>query len=183
MKREIILISFGLFFIMLGAFLMLRYKSLTLPLSKPSLLSAFVSPSLPKFISIPSAKINAEVASGGYKDNKWILDDNYVLFLPTSAKLGEGGNTILYAHNREGLFGNLKKASYGDVIVLSDANGKKYKYSIYSIEWIKPYETEKINTYEKDTITLFTCDGWFDEKRLVVKAKIIKVDSTTSPLV
>ena len=179
MKREIILISFGILLTIIGISSLVNYRSLSLPL-KYSLLSALASatsssttPSRPKSISIPKGNIYVQVTAGGYKGNKWILADNYVLYLPTSGKLGEGKNTILYAHNRKGLFGNLKKAKIGDLVILGDANGKMYNYSVYSIEYIKPYQVEKINTNAKDTVTLFTCDGWFDQMRLVVKAKII----------
>ena len=173
MKREIILITLGTMLIAIGAFLLVRYQSLSLPLSKSSVVSATAEPLWPKWISITKSKITAQVTAGGYKEGKWILDDNFALYLPTSGKLGEGGNTILYAHTRERLFGSLKKTSVGDLIILGDANGKMYNYSVYSIEYIKPYQVEKIETNVRDTITLFTCDGWFDEKRLVVKAKIV----------
>lgn len=177
MKREIILISLGIIFIAIGAFSLIKYQSLSLPLSSPyesrASSSTLLSPSYPSWINIKKSKITALVAAGGYEDGKWILDKDFVLYLPTSSKLGEGGNTILYAHSREKLFGNLKKASVGDIVILGDANGKMYNYSIYSMEYIKPNQIEKINTGIKDTVTLFTCDGWFDEKRLVVKAKIV----------
>lgn len=177
MKREIIFVSLGILFITIGAFLLVRYQSLSLPLSKSDK-DSFASesiggPSWPQWISIPNSKINAQIAAGGYKEGKWILDKDFVLYLPTSGKLGEGGNTVLYAHSRERLFGNLKKASIGDIVILGDANGKMHNYTIYSMEYIKPYQVEKIETNKKDTITLFTCNGWFDEKRLVVKAKAV----------
>ena len=177
MKREMLFIGVGIFLIAIGAFSLVRYQSLSLPLSKSSSnfsdVFASAATSWPKFVSVPKGKIYAQIATGGYKYGKWILDDDFVLYLPTSDKLGQGGNTILYAHTRERLFGNLKKTSVGDLIILGDANGKMYNYSVYSIEHIKPYQTDMINTNVKDTVTLFTCDGWFDEKRLVVKAKII----------
>ncbi len=177
MKREIFLIVVGIILIAGGIFSLVRYQTLSLPLSKSSgnfsEVLASTTPSLPKFVSIPKSKIYVQVAVGGYKYGKWIIDDNYALYLPNSGKLGEGGNTILYAHSRESLFGNLKKASIGDLVILGDANGKLYSYKVYSMEYIKPHQTEKINTGKNDTVTLFTCDGWFDEKRLVVKAEII----------
>ena len=176
MKREIILITVGIILIAIGAFLLVRYQSLSLPLSKSDKNSAASESigglSWPQWISIPNSKINAQIAAGGYKEGKWVLDDNFALYLPTSDKLGQGGNTILYAHSRDKLFGNLKKVSIGDQVILGDANGKIYNYSIYSMEYVRPYQMEKIDTNLKDTVTLFTCDGWFDEKRLVVKAKM-----------
>lgn len=177
MKREITLIALGIVFIAIGVFSLMKHKSSSLPLERASAIeesfSESPSPSYPSWINIKKSNITAQVAAGGYKDGKWILDSDYVLYLPTSARLGQGGNTILYAHSREKLFGNLKKTSIGDQVILGDANGKMYSYKIYSVEYIKPYEIEKINTGAKDTVTLFTCDGWFDEKRLVVKAFLL----------
>jgi len=176
MKREIIFLVFGLALIAGGVYSLLKFQSLSLPLSKATFskesLSFSDSPLWPEWISIKNRDITVEVTAGGYEDGKWILDGNYVLYLPTSDKLGQGGNTILYAHSRDKLFGNLKKVSIGDQVILGDANGKIYNYSIYSMEYVRPYQMEKIDTNLKDTVTLFTCDGWFDEKRLVVKAKM-----------
>lgn len=170
MKREIIFIVLGLILIIVGIFSFSKYNSLSLPLSKSSIALAASEPLWPKWINIAKSNITAQVTAGGITNGKWILDDNFALYLPTSGKLGEGGNTILYAHTRERLFGSLKKTTIGDIIILGDANGKIYNYKVYSIEYIKPNQVEKIETDLKDTVTLFTCDGWFDEDRLVVKA-------------
>lgn len=170
MKREIFFIINGILLIIFGVFLLVSYSTLSLPLSNSSIASVSAQPLWPKSINITKSKVTAQVRAGGYENGKWILDDNYAFYLPTSGKLGQGGNTILYAHTRDRLFGSLKKTSVGDIIILGDANGKIYSYKVYSIESIKPYQVEKIETNLKDTVTLFTCDGWFDEKRLVVKA-------------
>lgn len=170
MKREIFSIIIGILLIIFGVFLLVSYQTLSLPLSDSSMASESSEPLWPKWINISKSKITVQVRAGGYENGKWILNNNFAFYLPTSWKLGEGGNTILYAHTRDRLFGSLKKTSVGDIIILGDANGKIYNYKVYSIESIKPYQVEKIETNIKDTITLFTCDGWFDEKRLVVKA-------------
>ncbi|OGH14645.1 MAG: hypothetical protein A2687_00510 [Candidatus Levybacteria bacterium RIFCSPHIGHO2_01_FULL_38_26] len=177
MKREIVLIILGLFFVVCGVFALAKQSSSSLPLKDASVFrqtfADILSSGLPKWMEIDSAKISSEVAAGGYENGKWVLDSRYVLYLPTSGKLGDGGNTVFYAHNRDKLFGNLKKVSIGDTVKLGDSNGKTYIYKVYSLEYIKPSQIEKIDTNKKNTITLFTCDGWFDEKRLVVKAEII----------
>jgi len=177
MKREIILLIFGFALIAAGVYSLVKLQSSSLPLDKSALankdLSGSSSPSWPAWISVKNREITAEVAIGGYEDGKWVLDGNYVLYLPTSGKLGQGGNTVLYAHNREKLFGNLKNVSIGDTVILGDNKGNIYNFKVYSMEYIKAYQVEKINTDKSDTVTLFTCDGWFDEERLVVKAEII----------
>jgi LPXTG-site transpeptidase (sortase) family protein len=176
MKREIILVILGFALITAGVYSLISLHSSSLPISEAysieEAISNTKSPLWPAWVSVRNREITAEVAAGGYDDGKWILDGNYVLYLPTSGKLGQGGNTVLYAHNREKLFGNLKDVSIGDTVMLGDNEGNIYSYKVYSMEYIKPYEVEKINTDKSDTVTLFTCDGWFDETRLVVKAEI-----------
>ena len=136
-------------------------------------MSASIKASLPVRITATTANIDTPVSIGGFENGKWILSNRNALFLPTSKMLGEGGNTILYAHKRKGLFGALKNLSIGDVVVLMDLNGKKYKFMVYNKEDIKPAKMDKIETNKSNTLTLFTCDGWFDENRLVVKASLI----------
>ncbi len=141
--------------------------------NKTKITSASTAASLPVRISTAKAGIDAPVTIGGYENGQWILSSNNVLFLPTSQMLGEGGNTILYAHKRKSLFANLKDLSINDTITIYDLNGTTYTYKIYATENIKPTEMEKIQTNKDNTLTLFTCDGWFDETRLVVKASLI----------
>lgn len=128
---------------------------------------------LPVRIIAINADIDIPVTVGGFVNDKWILSKNNALFLPTSQMPGEGGNTILYAHKRKGLFATLKELSINDTITVYDLNGKTYTYKIYQKEDIKPDQMEKIQTNKNNTLTLFTCDGWFDENRLVVKASLI----------
>ena len=128
---------------------------------------------LPVRILSAKAGIDAPVTIGGYENGKWILSKSNALFLPTSKMLGEGGNTILYAHKKKGLFATLKDLSVNDTITIYDLNGKTYTYEVYEKENIKPTQMEKIETNKTNTLTLFTCDGWFDEDRLVVKASLI----------
>lgn len=177
MKREIILVIFGLFLIAGGIYSLLKLDSSSISISEASLAedqnSVANSPSWPAWVSVKNRGITAEVVAGGYEDGRWVLDGNYALYLPTSEKLGQGGNTVLYAHNREKLFGNLKNVSIGDIVLLGDNDGNIYNYRVYSMEYIKPYQVEKINTDKSNTVTLFTCDGWFDEERLVVKAEAV----------
>lgn len=169
MKPGNLLLILGLSLIVIGLSLLARFNSLSVSLADNTVFT--YSPLWPKFIGIKSISLEAEIVPGGYRDEKWVLTNDKALFLPTSSKLGEGGNTIIYAHNTENLFGNLKKISIGETIVINDAKGKIYSFKVYSKEYISPYKMGKIATNLKDTVTLFTCDGWFDEKRLVIKAQ------------
>lgn len=126
----------------------------------------------PGSLSVPSLKINVAVTEGGIVSGNWILSDKDALYLPTSGKIGEGYNTIIYAHNTDILFGNLRNINQEDVIVLKDKKGKEFKYKVFSKEDVNPQDLRKLYSTEKNIVTLFTCDGWFDSKRLLVKARL-----------
>lgn len=132
-----------------------------------------VSGQAPTLISIPSLKADIKVIKGGIANGNWVLSDSEALYLPTSGKIGEGFNTILYAHNRENLFGNLKKIQKGDLLVIKDNADKDFIYKVYLIENIDPRDIKRLFSEEKDIVTLFTCDGWFDQERLLVRGKLI----------
>ncbi len=127
----------------------------------------------PVSISIPSVKLDINVDEGGIINGNWVLSDKNALFLPTSGKIGEGYNTIIYAHNTDKLFGSLKKINLGDIIILKDREGKKFSYRIVYKNQVDPHDLRKLYSPEKNIVTLFTCDGWFDEKRLLVKGRLV----------
>ena len=123
----------------------------------------------PLRISIPQVALSSEVKPGGIVNGQWILSDIYVHFMTLDA----GANkTLFYAHERQGLFVNLKRIKKGDNIFVTDNKKKITTYQVYSIESVKPTETNKLYG-DPDTITLYTCDGAFDQFRLVVKAKLL----------
>ena len=137
----------------------------------------------PASISIPSIKLETKVIEGGIVNGNWILSDTDALFLPTSGKIGEGFNTIVYAHNTDKLFGSLRNIKQDDLVILRDRTGKEFKYKVFSIENVDPQDLRKLYSTEKNIISLFTCDGWFDQSRLLVKAKLVatKISPTLSP--
>jgi LPXTG-site transpeptidase (sortase) family protein len=166
------IIALGLLLFLLGTFTQTQVYSRLLfnVREKPRL---EYSPQAPVSISIPSAEIDARIIEGGIVHGNWILSDFAALYLPTSGKVGEGYNTIIYAHNSEELFGSLEKVKLGDVIVLANAAGRQFVYRITSRENIEPWDLKKLYSEEKNVITLFTCDGWFDSERLLVRAKLV----------
>lgn len=123
-----------------------------------------------KLLYIPALSLNANIEKGGIINNKWILSAKNVLYYPLDNK---SSNSLLYAHNRPELFGNLKNLKEGDTIYLTDLYNKTYTYRVYEKEYIKFSNVEKIKTNEENVITLFTCDGIFDQFRLLVRARLV----------
>lgn len=122
----------------------------------------------PTSISIPKLDLNISVAPGIIENDKWTLYDDKISWLSTSDVPGKG-NVILYGHNRKKLFGSLDKLSVGDEIVV-EHEGDLYKYEVNLIKKVDPTDVEAIVSAQ-DQLTLYTCDGAFDQKRLVVIAK------------
>jgi LPXTG-site transpeptidase (sortase) family protein len=122
-------------------------------------------------LKISRLGIDISVISGGFKDNDWILSNYDALYLPSAGQINEGYNTIIYAHNWEGLFANLYQASIGDKVTIRDQFGVEYSYEVYAVEYVFDTDVNSLQTDKKDVLTLFTCNGWFDNERIIVRAK------------
>ncbi|MBI4058503.1 sortase [Candidatus Gottesmanbacteria bacterium] len=125
----------------------------------------------PNQLSIPSLDLLLKIAEGRIVNDEWTLYDDRVSWLSTSEEPGRG-NVILYAHNRKLLFGDLGKTAIGDFLQI-DHRGNTYKYEIIDKRKVAPNEVEAILSSE-DRLTLYTCDGAFDQKRLIVIAKRVE---------
>lgn len=122
----------------------------------------------PERIVIPRISLDLTIAPGVISDNVWTLYDDKVSWLATSQMPGEG-NTILYAHNRKGLFAPLKELVKGDLIKIFAAS-KEYSYRVSEVNTVTPSNINVLLSL-KDQLTLYTCDGILDRYRLVVVAK------------
>lgn len=121
----------------------------------------------PHKLRIPKLGLDLAVYQATIENNQWALYDDKVSWLATSAEPKQG-NVILYAHNRQHLFGNLTKLKVSDLIELNHSD-KTYTYEIRTLKRVSPKDVDAVIA-EEDQLTLYTCDGAFDQKRLVVTA-------------
>jgi len=121
----------------------------------------------PTNIKISKLNLDLAVSPSVVKDNNWELFDDRVAWLSTSNLPGKG-NTILYAHDRPGLFGDLYKLKKGDQVEIY--NNKWFTYKVIEVRKVNPTDVNSILS-DKNRLTLFTCNGSFDQKRLVVYAE------------
>lgn len=112
--------------------------------------------------------LTLEVAPGKIENNEWTLYEDKASWLTSSETPGQG-NVIVYAHNRTGLFGDLDRLKIGDEIKL-EYEGTTFVYTVAISRKVLPTDVEAIISHENQ-LTLYTCDGAFDQKRLVVIAK------------
>lgn len=124
-------------------------------------------------IKINSLNLSLPIIPSEIRNNKWEATTKGVSYLKSSAFPGEKGNTILYGHNWAGLLGNLKKVKTGEkiAIIYSDGSAKEFLIE-YFIE-VKPDNGDILQNSSDSRITLYTCSGFLDSKRLVVVAKLL----------
>lgn len=145
-------------------------KALEKVISSPKIVAA--EQELPSSIHIESADIHIPVAPGVITDDVWTLYDDKATWLSTSAIPGTG-NTVIYAHNRKHLFGNLPNITIGSIIQVT-TNKKNYLYVVKTKKEIAPTNLQAILS-EKNQLTLYTCDGYLDQWRLLVTASFKEV--------
>lgn len=123
-------------------------------------------------IEIPKTGVSYPVLQDPPTPKK--LETAIVALYPQDAELNTVGNVVLVGHNyRNGqFFSNNKKLANGDKIYITDYNGNKVTYVIYSV-----FQTNQTDTqcYNRDTdgkreITLSTCTDASNDQRILILA-------------
>ena len=141
-------------------------------IDKGFLTSRFSLESLPKRIIIPSRSIDLPVKTARVVDGAWELSDDSASFGLGSATPESGGNTVIFAHAKWKLFRPLRKIKKDSRIYVLTSK-QWYVYEVTEIKTVLSSEIEVIKPTEDNTLTLFTCTGFADTKRLIVIAKRI----------
>lgn len=121
-------------------------------------------------IQIPKVNLNLNVVETTIKNGVWEIPDNQAGHLEQSLGPGDGGNIVLYAHNKTNLFGPIRWLNIGDKIILLGDN-QEFSYQIIETRVVSPTDISYILPKDAETLTLFTCTGLFDSQRFVVVAK------------
>ena len=141
--------------------------------------------SLPKQIIIPSLGIDLAVNKAKVIGGYWEVFTDSAGWGEGSGIPGEAGNQVIFAHAREGLFLPLRQVETGmkvyvlveDIPTSSESNGLRgaswYSYEVTEVKEVYPNDTEVIKPTEDERLTLYTCSGFTDSKRLIVSAKRI----------
>ena len=125
---------------------------------------------LPKKIIIPSVSIDVEVKKAQIIAGFWEVFSESAGWGMGSGIPGEIGNQVIFAHAREGLFLPLQSIKVGSRIYLLTEE-KWFTYEVHEIKEVYPRQTEVIRPTDEETLTLYTCSGFRDSKRLIVLAK------------
>lgn len=124
---------------------------------------------MPTRISIPSLGINLAVVPGYYdaSSGSWTLTTDKAQFAtPTAQPNNAGGNTFIYGHARNNIFGALPKIKAGATAVVTTANGHQFYYRLSSTRVVNPTDSGQVFNYQgKPVLTLQTCVGLLYQNR------------------
>ncbi len=127
--------------------------------------------SVPVKISISSIALNLPIESTLIENGTWPTSQFGVSFLKNSGTVGLPGNLILYGHNWKTILGNLKNANVGDEVIVQNSSGQEFFYNIAYIATVSSDNVSILADSTDERLTLYTCTGLLDQKRLVVVAK------------
>ncbi|MCX6787073.1 MAG: sortase [Candidatus Kaiserbacteria bacterium] len=146
---------------------------------------------LPTKIVIPAINLSTTIANPTTIDTE-ILDQGLLkgaVRYPTSAKLGETGNVILFGHssylpivNNQAYktFNGIQKLSAGDVIMMY-SSGATYTYQVRSVEKQSANSATIPLSVAGKVLTLSTCDSFgVKTDRFVVVADFVESHSIST---
>jgi LPXTG-site transpeptidase (sortase) family protein len=141
--------------------------------SAPSVVRNIHSSTLiPITMSIPKVSIkNLPIGETYIRNGIWTIDSQGASHLEDSARIDEEGNNIIYGHNTNNRLGNMQSIIVGNEIILTDTKGTQHPYIVREVKTVLPSDISYLNKMIGDqTLTLYTCTGFADSHRLVVKA-------------
>lgn len=127
---------------------------------------------LPRRILIPNLEIDLEVRRSQVLNGYWEVFGDTASWGEGSGVPGQKGNQVIFAHARKNLFLPLQSIKVDNKIYVL-TNSDWFGYKVEEIKEVYPNHTEVIAQTEDETLTLYTCSGFNDSKRLIVVAKRI----------
>ncbi len=100
----------------------------------------------------------------------WTLDRQSAFHVEQSAYPGEDGNSIVYGHNTWNIFGSLKLLKIDDLIEVTTLDGTTKNYQIFDVVIVPPNENGYLFPTNREQLTIYTCTGFLDKDRLIVRA-------------
>lgn len=174
-KKGLILITFGLFFLLITV----SFKSYQtfqqnlLSFSHPPELATEIGEGdLPTRIIIAKASLDLPISPAEVINNHWQTSEEGASYLLGSGVPGREGNAVIYGHNKTHLFGSIRWLGEGEEIKIINQKGEAYIYSIVQTKTVTPETVTVLAPTEDATLTLYTCTGFLDRERFVVVAKL-----------
>ncbi|MBI4079505.1 MAG: sortase [Candidatus Levybacteria bacterium] len=131
----------------------------------------------PLKIIIPRLSLSLPVVSVPISNDTWEVSTAAASFGESSAKPGQIGNTVIFAHAKPQMFQSLPNLQTGDVIHLL-TKSRWFTYKVHNTTVVDPKDTSVLTAKRPFELTIYTCIGKQFEKRFVAKAALIATPFT-----
>ena len=157
------------FFIGSNAYLAYTSWKYSFAVTPPQVSSS--SGSAPIFIRMPQINISLPIDAGDITNGTWNVSSKNATYLVRSAPPGTNGNTVIYGHNLDTIFGRLRLAQKGHTVLLTTKDGAMHRYIISNVLTVSPNRVDLVLPTNLEILTIYTCTGFFDSQRLVIQAE------------
>ncbi len=127
---------------------------------------------LPERVVIPQVGIDLPVFLAEVTNDQWQVADEGVSYLLGSGIPGREGNTVIYGHNKNNLFGPIRWLEKGVEIKIFNKKGEEFVYQLTETKTVSPDFVEILSPTKEAILTLYTCTGFWDSQRYVVRARL-----------
>lgn len=125
---------------------------------------------IPANLYIPALNKYIQVETGSITNGIWYISKNKATYLTRSGIPGETGNIVIYGHNKKSIFGDLVLLKPGDPIIIETIDKNIFRYIVTKSLTVDPDNISIAYPTPTERLTLYTCTGLFDSKRLVIQA-------------
>jgi LPXTG-site transpeptidase (sortase) family protein len=127
----------------------------------------------------PSVGVDMPVVDGFYEkaSGEWTLYDDRAMFAAmTTEPNDKSGQTFIYGHATQRVFGKLLNMKAGQVVEVYTSNGYKFTYTLKETETVTPQNTGVLAYEGSPRLLLQTCVGTFSESRRFFILDFTKVE-------
>lgn len=122
----------------------------------------------PVRVEAPSVGVDMPIVDGFYNagTREWTLYDDKAQFgAMTSEPNDKSGQTFIYGHATQEVFGKLLNMKVGEQASVYTSNGYKFTYKLAETQVVTPTNTGILNYSGAPRLLLQTCVGTFSESR------------------
>lgn len=134
----------------------------------------------PRFVSIQSLGIATNIVDGSYtsETGQWTISEDAAYYATVSDLANnESGNTFIYGHNSDHIFGKLLNITPGATAEVQTDNGYRLTYRFESTEAVSPTDVQSLAyTGSPARLTLQTCSGAWNQNRQMIYFSFVSAE-------
>lgn len=132
-------------------------------------------PFAPYAITIPTVGITQSLEPTQILDDSWVISKQHASYLMSSARPGENNNIVIYGHNTQKMFARLVDVKLGDIVRI-ESDESVATYRVTRKLNVSPGFVTAVQPTSVETLSIYTCTGLLDSRRLVLQAEPISIE-------